>query len=729
MRKDFAESFAVEGEAAKERLEDLKDRAVDGLEIALEGVPDDPSKRRRLKYVRESVIPLILRPLEAEGPKVLLEPLKNSEVLATLDDIATATKVKLAALKDATEKEAQQRLITISNAAKADKESEPESLSKDAEKLVTCPGVLDRFIEAVARIHGVVGDRDPLRLQTLVALGAQLALYPNGKLAGANLIITAEPGRGKNYVCDAVASLLPERFYLAFESASGKSLFYRAEKDPTILAHTWIYPNEAEATDQLVEMFRPLLSGGKASHLTVNKDSDGRNTAQELNVEGPVSITIPTVRNKLDGQLQTRMLVAELPNYAGRVAAHSREASKQLRPDYAAKDHAPEVRAWQAALESLTEVRRVVFDLEHEEFCFNSDTVSHGARLWTNLLGLMLAHAWLEQKNREVMELANGERAVVATPEDYEAAYRIFKLTCERSIFNLSDTHRKILDAVYELKDESVFNDGFSQRKIATKAGVSVSTVSEHKTFLTKSAKLLYEAEEGGLTLVADAEPSWWEKGDLLVGFPRPEQVRAWWERVHSAGAPELAEHTEHPGDTERIPLTYAGEGVWYPTEHAPNGAEHIATDPETKGRVRQEADHVRQAPEQENGLDKRESPPEKVVFGMFGGLENNKEENTVKRAGQGDRASGVDAMPVSFDLKSGESATVKELRERRERQEVTGEERFQAVAEGLRRLFEEHPEYRQRRPGQVGCRLYMSRYTLFVPTDEEVEAAMKEAL
>lgn len=229
-----------------------------------------------------------------------------------------------------------------------------------------------------------------LKLQTLVAVGGQLAPYPNAKPAGANLIITAEPGRGKNHICDAVGFLLPEGFSLPFESASAKSLFYRAEKDPTILSHVWIYPNEAEATDRLVEMFRPLLSGGKASHLTVNKYSDGRNAAQELNVQGPASITIPTVRNKLDGQLQTRMLVAELPDYEGRVAAHSRASSKLLLPDYVAKDHGPKVRAWQAALESLTEVRRVVFDLDHEGFCFDSDAVSHGARLWGNLLGLML---------------------------------------------------------------------------------------------------------------------------------------------------------------------------------------------------------------------------------------------------------------------------------------------------------------------------------------------------
>ena len=199
-------------------------------------------------------------------------------------------------------------------------EPEPESLSEEA--LVSTPGVLDRYVEDVARIRRVVRDRDPLKLQTLVAVGAQLAPFAGRTPAGANLILTAEAGRGKNYICDATATGLPEEFYLAFESASAMSLYYRAENDPSVLKHCWIYPNEAEATDRLVEMLRPMLSGGKASHQTVNRTGEGRNAYQELNLEGPASITIPTVRNKLDTQLQTRMLVAELPDYEGRVAEH-----------------------------------------------------------------------------------------------------------------------------------------------------------------------------------------------------------------------------------------------------------------------------------------------------------------------------------------------------------------------------------------------------------------------
>jgi len=498
-------------------------------------------------------------------------------------------------------------------------ESEPETLPEEAEALICAPHVLDRYVEDVARARGVVRDRDALRLQTLVALGAQLVSLPNGKPAGANLILTAEAGRGKNYVCDAVASILPESFYMAFESASAKSLYYRAETDPGVLTHRWIYPNEAEATDQLVEMFRPLLSGGRASHLTVNKTGEGRNAAQELTIEGPVCIIIPTVRNKLDAQLQTRMLVAELPDYEGRVAEHSRAVSRQLLPDHVGKDHGPTVEAWRAALRSLTQTRRVVFLLYRDEFCFDSDSVSHGARLWTNLLGLMLAHAWLEQRNREVVELSSGERAIVAVPEDYEAAYDtydIFKATCERSVVNLSGTHRAILDAVYELFCQSPF-DGFSLRKIADKAGVHHSTVAEHKTYLTKSAKLLKEVE-GGLDLVSDAEPSWWRKDDLLVGFPRPEQVCCWW---HERGfsSPQSTRQDRQPTEEDHNPDSYAENAVGHPIRQSPNATRQAREDEGASGTVSAASEAEADI---ENPVDKRKEDRKERLSGLSGGLE-----------------------------------------------------------------------------------------------------------
>lgn len=526
------------------------------------------------------------------------------------------------------------RTEEVAAAAKAEEEAtetpeEDEAVEDErVDELVGVPGVLDRYVEQAAEIHAVVRERPVLKLQTLVAVGAQLAPYPNGKPAGANLIITAEPGRGKNHVCDAVAALLPEGFCLPFESASAKSLFYKAEKDPDILKHTWIYPNEAEAADKLVEMFRPLLSGGKAAHMTVNKDADGRNAAQELNVGGPASITIPTVRNKLDGQLQTRMLVAELPDYEGRVAGHSRASSRLLLPGYATKDHAPTVRAWRAALTSLTGTRRVVFDLEHEEFCFDSDEVSHGARLWGNLLGLMLAHAWLEQRSREVMELPSGERAILATPEDYAVAYAIFKETCERSIVNLSDTHRQILNAVYELQAQTTFTDGFSQRRIAESAGLHHSTVGEHKTFLTKSVKLLRETEEGGLSLVAGAEPDWWNRGEMLAGFPRPDQVAGWWSAGNnSCTGSKSARHARHPLEEDRKADTYAGKGGGQPDRHAPDATRQPENGVAPEVVAGEKTVVADETPASLNGIGKPKTPAKEPVAGVAGGFDDEPEE------------------------------------------------------------------------------------------------------
>ena len=149
----------------------------------------------------------------------------------------------------------------------------PEVSQEEIDELVGAPGVLDRVIEATATYSKVVGERDLLRLLFLAFLSAQLELLPNGKPLGANCILSAPHSRGKNYLADAVARVLPEEFYYTFEAASPKSLFYKAKMEgPECLKHRAIYPNEAEAVDPLVETFRPVLSGGRAKHITVGKD-------------------------------------------------------------------------------------------------------------------------------------------------------------------------------------------------------------------------------------------------------------------------------------------------------------------------------------------------------------------------------------------------------------------------------------------------------------------------
>jgi DNA primase len=536
-RKDIADLFAADGQSATDTISRLKAGAMDALTIATAEMPDGDSTRRRLARVRETVLPLILQLLEASGPAALLEPLKNSEVMAALADVAAATGLGAPLLKAAVAEEAQRRLANRTRTERQAQTKANRPPSEDYEQLLK-PGVLDRYCAEAAKLQGVVGDEDAMRLISLVAFGAQLDLLPNDRPLGSSVVLIGESGRGKNYLTDGVVRLMPPQWYIAFESASTASFYYQCEQEPGFLAHRFVYPNEAEATDKLVEFLRPMLSSGKAVRLTVNKNDAGTNTGQELEVRGPITTVIPTVRNKLDWQLQTRWLVAELEDYEGRVKQHARAFSKLLLRNYVPPNGDDTSRCWMAALESLTEVRRVVIPHDREEFALSDDTVSHGARLWANLLGLMCAHAWLEQRNRKIIKLASGERAVVASSEDYKAAYKVFAATSRRTVVNLSDTHRKILDALCELQEENPKADGFPQRRIAEKAGVKQGTVSKNKTFLVTSTKLVRETDHG-LALVEGAEPSWWADADLMNGFPSPEKVRQWWGEEQPAGQTE----------------------------------------------------------------------------------------------------------------------------------------------------------------------------------------------
>jgi DNA primase len=622
--KDIADTFTRDGaEQTGGHLDRLVASAKDLIDIETERAAEiEGGRREKLAYATEHIVPLLA--------KVTPAGMQDATCDIVVDQVKGLKKSWLnKAIRDEQLRQEAQLLAEAFHRAQEEaKRSEEEYCNRVADaqpeidELVGKPGVLGRLQDAAARMHNVYGDREPLELALLVALGAQLEPLPNGRPLGASILLTAAAGRGKNHIVDAAVKPLPEEFYFAFEIASGQSLYYKADEDPEFLKHTFAYPNEIEGAEQLWEFLRPMLSKGKAHKIVTAKDADGNMTTREITVEGPVTIAIPTIRNKTDEQLQTRLLVAELPDYPGRVKEHSGAVSRQLLPDAAIADYSRERWLWEEGLRQLTGHRRVVFPLRHPDFALDDDQVSHGARLWANLLSLMATHAWLEQRNRRLLGLGEDRLAIVATPDDYEAAHRIFTRVCKRTVVNLSDTHRKILNAVHALHKHHSDRDGFTQREISAGAGVSLSTVSDNKTFLVTSAKLMKETE-GGLALVEGADPSWWASIDLMKGLPSPEQVRSWWERG-GPPPPEGAEHAEHDSSASQNAHGYAANSVRHPDEQGPNAFGNV------KGEHEQGAEppeHVRQVfgddSNSENGVGKPKTDDDKEVFGVFGDSED----------------------------------------------------------------------------------------------------------
>jgi hypothetical protein len=148
--------------------------------------------------------------------------------------------------------------------------------------------------------------------------------------------------------------------------------------------------------------------------------------------------------------------------------------------------------------------------------------------------------------------------------------------------------------------------------------------VGEHKTFLTKSAKLLRETEDDGLILVADAKPGWWRKGEeLLAGFPRPDQVLGWWTGNNVGPASESTRHAHHPQEESQNPDTYAKSGGGQPNRHPSDATRHPQRSTPLEDVAGGKIAVADEVATNENRLSRPESEGSETVADVAGGIEN----------------------------------------------------------------------------------------------------------
>jgi DNA primase len=351
---DIADFFARDGaEGTAEHLDRLMVGAKDMVDLETEVAASlEGTVRDKLAYTTENIVPLLA--------KISGDSLRDATADIVADSVEGLKKPWLnqgikeeqGRLKAAYSQELYRRHQEDLQRCQEEYRTKIAEIQPEIDKLFS-PGVLTRLRNTAATMHNVYGDREPLELAILVALGAQLAPLPNGRPLGASILLTAPPSRGKNHIIDAAVKPLPPEMIFSFEIASGQSLYYAADENPGFLKHTFAYPNEIEGAEQLWEFLRPMLSKGMAHKIVTAKDPKGNFVSREITVEGPVTIAIPTIRNKTDNQLQTRLLLAELPDYPGRVKEHSVAISEQLLPGAATVDYSRQEFLWQEGLRQL----------------------------------------------------------------------------------------------------------------------------------------------------------------------------------------------------------------------------------------------------------------------------------------------------------------------------------------------------------------------------------------
>jgi DNA primase len=311
--KDLARMYEDLGAAAKDECDFLLPQATDAVERWMCEMPKHP--RDKVKHLKKHIVPLLLQiPSEAERQVVIKEIAKADGL--TMEIVRQAIVEQQAAI-----------MVTP-------REDPVEDIPESEWKHLLEPGVAARYTEAVCEMRAVVGERDKqaVTVVLLSMVGAQLDLLPTNVPMGSSIMLTGPSGRGKNYIADAATTAAPPEWYRAFTHASAQAFYWAAQEDPSFLTHKFLYPNEAEATDLVVEFLRPMLSQGRAKKYVTDKEETGAFTFTTIDVEGPVTGAIPTVRNVLNDQLQNRLLVVGLEDYAG--GAHKGTDTGTLQPLY-----------------------------------------------------------------------------------------------------------------------------------------------------------------------------------------------------------------------------------------------------------------------------------------------------------------------------------------------------------------------------------------------------------
>jgi hypothetical protein len=276
----------------------------------------------------------------------------------------------------------------------------------DADDLTKEPDLLTRF-ERDAEIIGLVGEKENAKIIFLVAASAGL---PEPLQA----TVTANSSAGKNALIGTVAKFLPEERQKFLTGMSAKTLMYTGEDE---YQHKAVFIAEHEGVAGADYAIRTMQSERVVEYEVVNSKTF---KTEKKKVNGPVAFIEATTRTVLHPENETRLMFLRMDESEKQTRAIlTRKAIEKARGRMDV-DHvlAPGHKFFRTLTSNSV---RIPF-AEQLANDFPADKV-RARRDFSKLLGLIEALAYVHQHHRK----RDGEGNILATPQDYLYAKRIFE--------------------------------------------------------------------------------------------------------------------------------------------------------------------------------------------------------------------------------------------------------------------------------------------------------------
>jgi hypothetical protein len=312
---------------------------------------------------------------------------------------------------------------------------------KAALKLLRDPNLIQRIIDDYDAC-GLAGEETNKLVCYLACISRRLK-------APLAVLIQSGSAAGKTTLMDAALSFVPSEDQIRYSAMTGQSLYYMGS---TNLKHKILAISEEEGVAQASYALKLLQSDGKLTIAAVGKNnSNGRQSTDTYEVEGPVMMFLTTTSEHPDPELQNRCITIRVNESSDQTSEiHNRQRINYLRSK--TRRNPDEIKGLHQNAQRLIEALPVVMPwadrltFRHDQTRMRRDNAKY--------LSLIASITLLHQHQRKQVKLSTGEVAIESTIQDVELANRLVSETMGHSLDNLLPQTRQLLVLIDNLVNQ-----------------------------------------------------------------------------------------------------------------------------------------------------------------------------------------------------------------------------------------------------------------------------------
>lgn len=325
--------------------------------------------------------------------------------------------------------------------------------------------LLERTGEDIGR-SGIVGEETNRLIAYLV--------YSSRKLAvPLHLLFLGSSGSGKTWLQERVSELVPPEDKIEITQITENAFYYFRQDE---LRHRLLLIEDLDGAESALYPLRELQSKRRISKTVTLKDSKGNLKTVTLTVEGPVSVSGCTTREKVYEDNANRCLLVYVDA--------SKDQDRRIL-DYQTRAAAGEINREneQFVRQQLQYVQRVLMPVQvinpYAKYLQLPQQVFKPRRTMTLLLAFIEAVTFYHQYQRPVKRDSQGHPYIETTPGDIEVAFTLLKDVLFHKSDELTQAGRHFLERLKMLLKEQG-KTSFHSREIRRQLRIAPSTLKRH---------------------------------------------------------------------------------------------------------------------------------------------------------------------------------------------------------------------------------------------------------